>query len=356
MSGASETTSPGTGEVASLSEPERAPRRAHRLLAGIAAALAIAALAAGDPATAGARVDVGALARTVEAEQDHVDAIELAAWIRDRKPGLRIVDVRGAADFADFHLPNAENLSLTELARAPIGRGETVVLYSEGGTHAAQGWFFLRARGIEHVYFLRGGLYEWITEVMNPTLAADASPAERAAFARTAALSRYFGGVPRIGGPVAESDASAESAALESDASAAAGGPAAAAAGGGPASAADAAGGVHTSTAATTAAAAHGGFTSAASGSAMAAMGSGDDPTVELPRSAARSSSNDHPASASPRAEPAYDESGSPVARGGGVTSRSAVDLPRRGDDGAATGARQSGTSAAVRRIRARGC
>jgi rhodanese-related sulfurtransferase len=148
----------------------------------------------------------------VEAEQDHVTAVELAAWIRDRKPGLRVVDVRVAEDFAEFHLPTAENVSLTGLTRAAIRPDETVVLYSEGGTHAAQGWFFLRARGIEHVYFLRGGLYEWMTEVVNPTLPADASPAQRAEFARTAELSRYFGGVPRIGGaaPTAADDPAAE--------------------------------------------------------------------------------------------------------------------------------------------------
>jgi rhodanese-related sulfurtransferase len=177
-----------------------AERRTHRLLAGAATVLAIGALAAGDRTTAGGRVDVDALARTVEAEQDHVTAIELAAWIRDRKPGLRVVDVRGAEDYATFHLPTAENVSLTGLTRAAIRPEETVVLYSEGGTHAAQGWFFLRARGIEHVYFLRGGLYEWMTEVVNPMLPADASSAQRAEFARTAELSRYFGGVPRIGG------------------------------------------------------------------------------------------------------------------------------------------------------------
>jgi rhodanese-related sulfurtransferase len=186
-------------------------RRTHRLLAVAAAVLAIAALAAGDrsatgaPTAAGARVDVAALARAVEAEQDHVDAVELARWIRDGKPGLRLIDVRGAEEFAEFHLPNAENVSLTGLTRAAIRPDETVVLYSEGGTHAAQGWFFLRARGIEHVYFLRGGLYEWMTEVVNPTLPADASPAQRAEFARTAELSRYFGGVPRIGGAAAPS-------------------------------------------------------------------------------------------------------------------------------------------------------
>jgi hypothetical protein len=53
------------------------------------------------------------------------------------------------------------------------------------------------------VYFLRGGVREWLDEVMSPTLEPDAGPAARAAFQRVASLSRYFGGVPRIGGVAA---------------------------------------------------------------------------------------------------------------------------------------------------------
>jgi rhodanese-related sulfurtransferase len=201
--------------------------RLNRVLAGAAAVLAFATLAAGD---AGARVDLDALARTVEAEEDRVTALELAAWIRDRKPDLRVVDVRDSASFAAFHIPNAENLPVTALTRAGFGADETVVLYSEGGTHAAQGWFFLRAAGVEKVYFLRGGLYEWMTEVMSPTLPAGATPAQRAEFARTSEISRYFGGMPRVGatsasesesesGPTSESGSIATSRSISESAS-----------------------------------------------------------------------------------------------------------------------------------------
>src|SRR3712207_2621444 len=128
--------------------------RIHRLLMGAAVLLGFGALAAGEPSP-GPRVDVARLAVVVERELDHVTALELAAWIRDRKPGLRVVDVRGADDFAEFHVPTAEHLSLAELIRTPFGPDETVVIYSEGGTHAAQGWFFLQTLGVKRVYFLR---------------------------------------------------------------------------------------------------------------------------------------------------------------------------------------------------------
>jgi hypothetical protein len=71
------------------------------------------------------------------------------------------------------------------------------VLYSDGGAHAAQGWVFLRALGLRRVYFLRGGLYEWLDDVINPTLAANPTDSARAAWATVTSVSRYFGGVPR---------------------------------------------------------------------------------------------------------------------------------------------------------------
>ena len=63
---------------------------------------------------------------------------------------------------------------------------------------------FLRALGLTHVYFLRGGMYEWVDQVLSPTLAVDPTPAERVAYARAAMLSRYFGGSPQAGVPRVE--------------------------------------------------------------------------------------------------------------------------------------------------------
>lgn len=169
-----------------------------RLLATLAVVLAVAAPFAGSPYThRNATVDVSSLARAVEREEDHVTALELAAWIKERRPGLRIVDVRSVEEYSAYHVPGAERLGLEALAGTRFLPTETIVLYSEGGAHAAQAWVFLRALGYRNVFFLRGGLYEWLEQVMNPTLPADATPAARKAFERAAALSRYFGGVPR---------------------------------------------------------------------------------------------------------------------------------------------------------------
>jgi rhodanese-related sulfurtransferase len=177
--------------------------RGPRLFRGLTAtALVLGAFAAfaGSPvATSNARIDVAILARTVDREDDHVTSVELARWIKDKKENLRIIDIRDSVDFADYHIPGAERIDLTDLVKTPFRKNETIVLYSGGGAHAAQGWVFLRALGYTQVYFLRGGLAEWLDDVMNPTISSNASDSARGEFTKTAEISRYFGGVPRVG-------------------------------------------------------------------------------------------------------------------------------------------------------------
>lgn len=175
---------------------------AVRALALVAGALGLLSAVAGSPyRQQHVNVDVEQLARLVTREDDHVGAVELAKWIKERRAGLRVVDVRPAADFDAYHVPTAERIALDSLVATPFRADDTIVLYSEGGAHAAQGWVFLRALGYRNVFFLRGGLYEWIDVVMNPTIADDAPPSEQAEFARVSVLSQYFGGVPRSGVP-----------------------------------------------------------------------------------------------------------------------------------------------------------
>ncbi|HYM61187.1 MAG TPA: rhodanese-like domain-containing protein [Thermoanaerobaculia bacterium] len=183
----------------------------RRALAVLAALGGLLAAFAGSPYRAQhATLDVERAAAAIAREEDHITAVELAEWIHDRKPELRIIDLRTAKEFDDYHLPRSERVPIEALfgsarggpARlgptASLRPGETIVLISDGGAHAAQAWVLLQALGFRHVYFLRGGLGEWLDDVMNPTIAADASPQAIAEFQRVSALSRYFGGVPRV--------------------------------------------------------------------------------------------------------------------------------------------------------------
>ncbi len=162
-----------------------------------ALALGLAAPFVGSPYRAPkSGLDVDALTREIDEGSDHVSARELAAWIRDRRPGLRVIDVRAAEAFGDDAIPTAENLPLDRLVKASFTSGQTVVLYSREGAHAGQAWVLLRALGVAGVVFIPGGLADWWDEVMSPVLPADMPAAERD---RAAELSRYFGGSPTFG-------------------------------------------------------------------------------------------------------------------------------------------------------------
>jgi hypothetical protein len=140
----------------------------RRVLAVVAAVLGALALFSGSPR------------RVVE-----VTPVELAEWIRDRKPALRIIDVRTEAEFDEYHVPRAERVA--SLASMTFKPTETIVLVSGD------------AQGIDRqIYILRGGVRGWIDEVKNPTITENATPDARAAFQRASIVCRYFGGVPRV--------------------------------------------------------------------------------------------------------------------------------------------------------------
>ena len=173
--------------------------RIRRALAVVAACGGVLAAFAGNPWPQHPELAIGGrplgaevaaeLAAEVIDEKDHVTALELAQWVKERKPGLRVLDLRTPAEFDEYHVPGATMIRLDTLVSTRFAPSETLVLVSDGGAHAAQGWVLLRAAGASNVYFLRGGIGEWIDDVMNPV---NAPP-------DVAALSRYFGGVPRKG-------------------------------------------------------------------------------------------------------------------------------------------------------------
>ena len=165
----------------------------NRALALTAALLGSAALLAGD-SERGSH-DTRALAAAIQAGEDEIAPLTLARWIRGGE-AIRVVDLRRAEAFAAGHVPTAVNVGLVALVDEPASPA-TTVLYGEDAK-AGQGWVLLRAQGRD-VRVLRGGLDGWVRDVMSPVLPENAPPEAHAAFEETKALSRWFGGTPRIG-------------------------------------------------------------------------------------------------------------------------------------------------------------
>ena len=73
-------------------------------------------------------------------------------------------------DYAAYHIPTAENVTVAALPEFPFLRTEKIVLYSDGGIHAAQAWMLMQAQGYRAVYTVLGGLEGWKDDVLYPAL------------------------------------------------------------------------------------------------------------------------------------------------------------------------------------------
>ena len=167
------------------------PRIIHLGLAGVALVLAGAAAIRGDAAS-----------RPARGGATEVTALELARWIREARPNLRVIDVRNADAFDSFAIPGAERMSADDLARARWERDANVVVYADSGNAAWHAEDALRKSGVQNVYVLRGGLAEWVSTIAAPVLPPNPSPEDAAVSREIAEMSRWFGGVPRVGEPV----------------------------------------------------------------------------------------------------------------------------------------------------------
>ncbi len=148
-------------------------------------------------------LDAKEIAVEIGREADRVEASELASWIIEGRAAYRLIDLRGEAEFAQYHIPTAVNVPMARLTDAGLGRPDELVLYSDDGVRAAQAWMLLKARGYKAVYMLKGGLDDWKSHVMFPIVADNPTPDERMRDERARSVSAYFGGQPRSASAVA---------------------------------------------------------------------------------------------------------------------------------------------------------
>jgi rhodanese-related sulfurtransferase len=162
-------------------------------------ALALGALAVFANVAPGHAVTVNAkeLLTGVARQEDHVTPTGLASWIIEGRTDYRLVDVRDEEAFAEYHIPTAENVLLATVTDGTLGRTDKIVLYGDGGIHAAQAWMVLKGRGFTRAYTLLGGLDAWRDEVLFPVMPQSPTPEQQVRFERAAQVAKYFGGQPR---------------------------------------------------------------------------------------------------------------------------------------------------------------
>ena len=169
----------------------------NQKLGGLALALGALAVFANVAPGHTVKVDARELLTSVERQEDHVTAPELASWIVEGRTDYRLVDVRDEKAFAEYHIPGAQNVPLATILDGALLRTDEIVLYGDGGVHAAQAWMVLKGRGYQQVRTLREGLDAWKDEVLFPVAPASPTDEEQARFDRAAQVAKFFGGQPR---------------------------------------------------------------------------------------------------------------------------------------------------------------
>lgn len=93
-----------------------------------------------------------------------VGALE-AVQLINRRDAL-VLDVRGQADFAAGHIPNARNIPAPELGgrlhEIEKFKARPVVINCQSGTHSGAACNLLRKNGFGEVFVLRGGIGGWL--------------------------------------------------------------------------------------------------------------------------------------------------------------------------------------------------
>ncbi len=111
------------------------------------------------------------IALAIISKSDHVTAEQVADWLINKRTDLQIIDLRTSEEYQQYHIPGAINIPLAKLfddeSLYQLDPDNIIVLYSNGGTHAAQAWVLLRQMGIES-YVLLGGLNYWVQAILNP--------------------------------------------------------------------------------------------------------------------------------------------------------------------------------------------
>lgn len=141
-------------------------------------------------------INADELAILVERELDHVTPLELAEWIMNGKQDYRLIDVRPETQKLEYVIPTAEHVPITALKSYPLLRNEKIVVYSDGGIHAAQAWMLLKARGYKSAYILLGGFEAWQDDILFPVLSDSSDPRQLKRFEEIKYISTFFGGAP----------------------------------------------------------------------------------------------------------------------------------------------------------------
>lgn len=144
------------------------------------------------------RFDPGQIAQTIDSREDQIDPVTLSDWIIQGRKDYLLVDIRPVVEFERGHIKTAGNIPMEQLLERSnleeLPEEKMIIIYSNGGSHAAQAWLVMNAAGFDALV-LEGGFNYWNQMVMNPKApSVGAADDEILRYQTRVAVSNHFGG------------------------------------------------------------------------------------------------------------------------------------------------------------------
>lgn len=122
-----------------------------------------------------------------------IHVIALAKGVKQRE-NLYLVDLRDSAQFKEFHLPTALNISPDRFSFSDVPDEKTVVFYSGDDWLSRQLWNSLEDSLKERSFILYGGVYDWYDRILYPKLPIKPNAKDSALAEQVHALTGFYGG------------------------------------------------------------------------------------------------------------------------------------------------------------------
>ena len=140
------------------------------------------------------------LLRDVLVKEYVVTTDDLAHLLIQKDPSILLIDVRPEAEYKKYSLPGAINIPLDSLLSDQWGGYldqdlKRNIFFSNGTTLSVQAWMLVKQKGYANNYFLKGGLNNWFSTIIEPKEPPSDAPEKDFRIYRTrVAASQYFTG------------------------------------------------------------------------------------------------------------------------------------------------------------------
>lgn len=138
------------------------------------------------------------LSKVISPER-YISTDQVAEKLINNDPSFILIDVRDAEDYNHYSLPNAVNIPLGNLLEEEnevyINQDQyDVIFYSNDNFYADQAWVLGNRLGYKNLRVLEGGMNEWFSTIINPTVPDEKmAAADFEVYSTRKAASMFFG-------------------------------------------------------------------------------------------------------------------------------------------------------------------